>query len=357
MATQYSDLKIFYHQDRLEALRSKKPVAPIYVRLKPTNRCNHHCSYCSYGSGNKDYLTANRDQVRHADMIPWPKLQEIISDMGQMGVKALTFTGGGEPLSYPHILDAVHLAKARGIDVALITNGSLLSGEIASEFAAAKWVRVSFDNPNAEDYVANRGITLRDFDIVCKNIADFVKIKMRDCVLGINFVITKNNYKRIYEAAELLHGLGVNNVKFSGLLANIKGYHSEIKNEALNQLEHAQRDFSSESFTIINDYARNYEDRQIKPLSFTRCYICQLFTSICADSKVYYCFMRAYDSKAELGSLVDQSFKKLWFDESTQKKLLALNPALECRNQCVYDKKNTLIHSYFDIDQRHINFI
>ena len=34
-----------------------------------------------------------------------------------MGVKALTFSGGGEPLTYPHILEAVRLVKEQGIDL------------------------------------------------------------------------------------------------------------------------------------------------------------------------------------------------------------------------------------------------
>ena len=47
-ATPYSNLKIFDHIDKLnEAVKENKRVAPIYIRIKPTNNCNHKCYYCS----------------------------------------------------------------------------------------------------------------------------------------------------------------------------------------------------------------------------------------------------------------------------------------------------------------------
>ncbi len=357
MKQQYSSLKALFHTDRLSALRENKPVAPIYIRLKPTNRCNHHCSYCSYGGGADAFLTANRDQVHHGDMIPWPKLEEIITDFGRMGLKALTFSGGGEPLSYPHILDAIRLTKAQGIDVACITNGSLLAGDTARELCDARWVRVSFDAANAATYAESRGVPEKEFERVCTNLGNFAKSKSADCVLGINFIITQTNAAQVYEAVKLLHGLGVDNVKLSGVLANSKGYHDDIHESVCAQIELARRNFVSDSFAIVSDYQRNYEDRQFATQPFHRCYICQLMTSVCADSKVYYCFMRAYDSHALLGDLRQQSFYDFWFSAETQQKLRTLDPAKECKNQCVYDGRNLLIEDYLNTDMRHVNFI
>ena len=94
----YSDLKIFHHSDALDALARGEQRAPFYIRLKPTNVCNHHCAYCTYGSGGTTQKTENRNEIDHRDSILWPKLQEILQDRGHMGVKAITFSGGGEPL-------------------------------------------------------------------------------------------------------------------------------------------------------------------------------------------------------------------------------------------------------------------
>lgn len=363
MKQKYSSLKIFYHMDALEKLHEsmsgsgKKMPSPIYIRLKPTNRCNHHCSYCSYGGGDTSFKTANRNQVSRGDMIPWPKLQEIIHDMEEMGVKALTFSGGGEPLTYPHIVEAAQMVRRAGIDLALITNGSLLCDAAAEEFYQAKWVRVSFDSPVPSVYSKLRGVHEQEFHKVLSNIKSFAFHKNTNCTLGINFVVSHQNAAYIYDAVALLANCGVNNIKFSGVLSNSAGYHDAIKETVCDQIQRAKQDYESDSLTIINDYQRNIEDNQFKTLPFHKCYICRLMTSICADSKVYYCFMRAYDSRAEIGDLTNQSFLSLWNSKITQQKLFNLDPSIDCKNQCVYDNRNLVIDDYFNIDMNHVNFI
>ena len=45
----YSSLKVLHYKDKLDSLESDKPItAPIHIRIKPTNICNHKCYYCSY---------------------------------------------------------------------------------------------------------------------------------------------------------------------------------------------------------------------------------------------------------------------------------------------------------------------
>ena len=92
-ATPYSNLKIFAHAQVLNDIREGKRVAPIYIRIKPTNYCNHKCYYCSYA----DSELGMRDSVNRKDQIPWEKMKEIITDMDDMGEKAVTKSAGGEP--------------------------------------------------------------------------------------------------------------------------------------------------------------------------------------------------------------------------------------------------------------------
>ena len=105
-----------------------------------------------------------------------------------MGVKAVTFSGGGEPLVYPHIVEAMQGVLDAGIDLSIITNGQLLKGERAEVLAQAKWVRISFDSANAETYAKMRQLPLEAFDEVCSNIRQFSQRKNGKCELGVNFV-------------------------------------------------------------------------------------------------------------------------------------------------------------------------
>ena len=363
LANPYSAVKVFHHKGALDALERRQHIAPFYIRLKPTNYCNHHCAYCTYGSGDTYQKTKNRDNIEHRDMIPWDKLQEIIEDMGAMGVKALTFSGGGEPLTYPHIREAVQQVKSHGIDLSLITNGQLLKGEIAEEFYTAKWVRISFDAPLASVYSSLRRIPESSFHKVCENIRSFAQNKDKDCVLGVNFVISKANCDYVYEAAALLKELGADNVKFAAVIENQPHYHLDIKDKVIEQLHRAQKELTASAngagsdFRIINNYENDWMDKHFTILPFETCYTCRLVTIIAADQRVYLCHTRAYDSQAVVGDLHQQSFREMWFSEETEKRLNALQPKRDCRNFCVYEERNQLIQAYLDTDMRHVNFI
>ncbi len=357
MKNMYSSVKVFHHKDALDLIERGEIGAPYYIRIKPTNLCNHHCAYCTYGSGSTDQKTENRDAINHMDMIPKEKMREIIEDMGEMGVRAVTFSGGGEPLTYPYILETVKKVKENNIDLSLITNGELLDGERAEAFYDAKWIRISFDSPDGEEYAKLRGISVRSFEKVIGNISDFAKNKSRDCVLGVNYVISRSNYKRVYEAAKLLKELGVDNIKYAAVVMNEQHYHDEIKDEVIEQIHRAKRELEGGGFQITNSYENDWMDKNFTAQSFPVCYTCRLVTVIAADQKIYLCHTRAYDSKAVVADLRDKSFREAWYSEETRKRLEQLKPQEACRNFCVYQERNELIQAYFDVNYDHINFI
>ena len=142
MARVYSNLKFMRFTDRLEALAGGRTAAPVHVRIKPINRCNHSCWYCAYRS---DALALGED-MDQGDRIPTAKLFEIVDDLIAMGVQAVTFSGGGEPLLYKALPEVIRRLAAGGIRVASLTNGANLRGAMADAFAEhGTWVRVSLD--------------------------------------------------------------------------------------------------------------------------------------------------------------------------------------------------------------------
>jgi len=357
MGNPYSSLKIFHHKEALDAIEQGKRTMPFYIRIKPTNLCNHHCAYCTYGRGQDENRTKNRDAVVATDTIPWEKMQEIIKDIGEGGVKAVTFSGGGEPLTYPHIGKTVQKLKTYGIEISLISNGQLLCGELAKLFYGANWVRISFDSPNEEEYRKLRHVSAEAFRQVCKNINDFAEHKARNCELGVNFVVSKANAHRVYEAAKFLKERGVDNVKFAAVVDNHPQYHAAIKDNVIRQIHQAQDDLAGGRFHIINSYEETWMDKNFTIQSFPVCYTCRFVTVIGADCRVYLCHTRAYDSHAVLGDLQEQSFKEMWFSEETTKKLNELRPMRDCKSFCVYEERNQLVQAYLDVDPRHVNFI
>ena len=76
-STQYSDLKFFYHTDAVNKLLNNERIAPIYVRIKPTNICNQKCYYCAYAN---DRIFSDRS-VEQRNSIPWDILKQTLTEL------------------------------------------------------------------------------------------------------------------------------------------------------------------------------------------------------------------------------------------------------------------------------------
>ena len=345
--TPYSNLKIFRQQEILNRVERGERCNPLYIRIKPTNVCNHNCYYCHYKN---PYLVL--DEYKPNDYIPHDKMMEIISDMAKMGVKAVTFSGGGEPLVYPCIEEAMEQILKLGIDLSIITNGSLLMGEKARILARAKWVRISIDSIIPENYAKIRGISPDAMEMLLDNIRKFAEIKNDNCELGINFVVGKENYKEITMVANIMKKLGVNHVKFAPLFSNdTEEYHKDIKDEVISTLKNLSSELNCDRFKIIDLYTSDF-DNNYKVFKRTE-FVCV----IGANSKVYYCHDKAYLSDGCVCELEDQSFEAGWNSEDVTKKFREFDAKVMCKQHCVYDSRNILINSYLDMDTNHVNFI
>lgn len=350
----YSNLKIFAHSEKIRALESGDRTAPIYIRLKPTNVCNHHCFYCSYA----DDALGLRDDVKPGDSIAWEKMQEIIRDMGEMGVKAVTLSGGGEPLAYPKIVDTMKMIKEQGIDLSIITNGQILDGERAEILCEAKWVRISLDAGTAEVYEDIRGLRPGMFAKVCDNIRRFAEIKNKDCEFGINYVIHHKNAHQVYETAKLVKSLGVNHIKYAARITkDLFEYHQPYKESVVAQLRRVEKEVADESFNVINKYEEDFDTCMLFERHYEKCYLKEFVTCIAADSKLYFCHDKAYVTDGVVANLKHRSFKEAWFSPETQERYKDFDPREECRHHCVYDDRNLLLNRFVGMSRHHINFI
>lgn len=235
------------------------------------------------------------DEYCPTDFIPHDKMMEIIEDLGRMNVKAVTFSGGGEPLTYQYIEETMEKVLQSGIDLSIITNGSLLNGEKAEILANAKWVRISIDSINPQNYARNRGIPESAMNDLLKNIEHFAKIKNSDCEFGVNFVVGRENYTEIEELAVTMKCLGVNHVKFAPLINNeTEKYHEEIKDSVKASLNKLTDEFNSDSFKIIDLYTGDFDNKEVFQRLYSRCPMKEFICIIAANSKVYYCQDKAY---------------------------------------------------------------
>ncbi len=347
---------MFHFNSVLHEIEQGYVSAPVHIRLKPINRCNHKCYYCCYRSDNL-FLS---ELVNESDMIPWEKMQEIISDLKEMRVKAVTFSGGGEPLIYPKINDTIIGLLNAGIKIATLTNGSALKGETARLLAeGASWVRISMDAANSATYAENRGVGTGEFSKVCTNIKDFSKIKKSKCQLGINFIINEKNYRNVYEFILLMKGFGVDHVKVTEAIVSTDSnennrYHRPYFDHVKEDINKALITLSDEQFSVIDkfhDLPDNFDKK------YTWCPFINILTIIGADQNIYTCQDKAYTSKGKIDTIKYRSFQETWREKEFQEKLRLINPSKDCKHHCVQHGKNIMLHEYLQTNRDHLEFV
>ena len=356
MGLLYTKLKIFHFKEKLDSLpeNTGKIMPPVHIRMKPTNVCGHNCWYCAYKA---DGLQLGQD-MQKKDFIPREEMMEIIDDIVEMGVKAVTFSGGGDPFYYPYLLDTVKELSKTTVKFAALTNGAKLCGEVAEIFANyGAWLRISIDGWDDESYSQYRGVSKGEFSKVMKNMEDFKKIG-GNCYLGVSVIVDKENAIHLYEFIKRIKDVGVNSVKISPCVVSNDGvknneYHQPIFKNVKEQVKRATEDFASKNFEVFDSY-HELDDKFNKEYDW--CPYLQILPVIGADLNVYPCQDKAYNlDEGLIGSIKNQSFKDFWF--SSKENFFKINPSKVCNHHCVANSKNKLVLEYLNADREHLGFV
>ena len=351
-SNKYSDFKIFHHPEKLISFGAGKVTAPVYVRVKPINLCNHGCFFCVYSTGfrvkdggeEEHIVSGMHEDMKEDDIIPRDKMIEILHDLANMGTKAITWSGGGEPLMHPDIADFMRLTLALKMDLSIITNGQNLVKEKAEVLAKAKWVRVSMDYTNGEEMKRFRNVPEKSFDSIIRNLRGFAGMKDAGCDLAVNYIVHRNNYKNLGGLTQLLKDSGVENVRFSPMyVPDFYEYHKPIAEEVNEQLKNIQK-ICDDRFTVNSTYNIAPGSSHSSVRSYHKCFIMQTVPVIGADLNVYACHNKAYDKSGCIGSIKDTSFHRLWFSPETQAYMDKFNAKTTCMHECSNDRKNILIN-------------
>ena len=353
MRTVYAPLKVFGFPGHLGPPEAGIR-APVHLRIKPINACNHGCWFCAYRSHDLS-LGAEMDLK---DRIPSAKMEELVEDAIAMGVRAVTFSGGGEPLLYPGIGAIVRRLAEGGVRVGVLTNGTYLRDETADALAdAATWVRVSMDGWDDESYARLRKTKPGEFERISGNIAAFAA-RTRRAAIGLSFIVHPENAPHLYEYCTMAKRWGVGHVKVSPCVVSDSGatniaYHRSTRPLVREHLSRAMQ-LNDANFSVVDHY---HTDEASFEKPYRTCPMLEFLTVIGADCSVYTCQDKAYTDAGRLGSIRDRSFRSFWFSEENRQAVAALDPSIACRHHCVSDEKNRLLLQYRSIEPEHRFFV
>src|SRR5437773_2140886 len=124
---------LFDHFNRVAELRQTGDTFPVLIEVNLTNYCNESCRWCisAYSHLGNPGMTPDEKRVRLVRLDESPAVSGhpgrrrgldvgiLVSFLGRArakGLRAVTFSGGGEPTTHPHFLDAVRGAAELGLE-------------------------------------------------------------------------------------------------------------------------------------------------------------------------------------------------------------------------------------------------
>jgi len=285
-------------------------------------------------------------------------MMALAHEFFSMGVRAATFSGGGEPPLHKPLPEEIEILATDGVRIGTLTSDSNLKGRVADVFAAhGTWILISLDAREDESYVNSRGAKRRDYSRLIENIRNFAA-RETQCVLSVSLIVGHDSHQHILEVCSLLKDCGVNHVKVSGAAVSNdavgdNSYHRRIKDEVERQIATAQA-LTDTSFPFPIRY-HDLEDRfEKKSETFP---FLQFFTVMGADQHVYTCQEKTYTPSGRVDPIAFRSLKEFWFSEESQQFLKTFDTSVQCAHHCVNHGKNLAIHEYLSPDQKYVTFV
>lgn len=244
--SQFEASKLFCHADRVFDWLEGRPFSPVTLELDVSLICNDRCPTCVNGFAHSRRFLALDDVDR------------ILAEASDMGIRGVTFSGGGEPLCHPDIELLLEAIRKRDISAGLITNGGMVrSSQLAQQLIATfQWIRVSLDSASEQTFRQIRGVKGLTKRLEClQRLASARDHANGHCELGVSFLTCAQGRHEIATATEMVKGLGLDYIQFKPLIDwNWKAQHHQSAGRSQEQVFAAicrAKDFETDRFKVL----------------------------------------------------------------------------------------------------------
>lgn len=168
---------------------------PRLVFWEVTKGCNLRCIHCR----------ATATELASPSDLSTPKALEIIDQIAAFGSPILVLSGG-EPLYRPDIFQLARYATDKGLRVALATNGTLVTKEIARKIvdSGVKRVSISLDGATPEIHDTFRGIP-GAFEAA---VYGFKNLKELGMAVQVNMTVARHNAAQLPDVLKMVREMG-----------------------------------------------------------------------------------------------------------------------------------------------------
>ncbi len=309
--------KTLAHIDRIVDWRQGKKRAPVTVEWDLSNRCTLGCEACHFAHTHTRGPWAVKDRIlpmafdNGGDLADMAVVERGLGEMARAGVKAVVWSGGGEPTTHPRWRDAIVFAHVAGLQQGMYTLGGLLTESDAAFLREhLTWIVVSLDCVSAAEYAREKGVPASRFDAARQGVR---WLSHGTATVGVSFLLHEGNWFRAEDMVTLGRELGSSYVTFRPAI------HTSINQPSLAS---SDRGWITDALPTLSRVAR-YRDvecdvdrflayRDWAGHGYTACMGPQLNTTITPDGRVWVCPQRRGIVGSELGDLRTESFASLW---------------------------------------------
>lgn len=340
----FSPMKLFSHMDRLHAWWRGENVYPITLEVGPATVCNHYCTWCMHGA----YFGKHRNDAGVKKLYPDSSIMKfdfyrrIVDELVPLGLKSVILSGSGEPFMNPEISRFIEYTKNSGVDIAVITNGSIIRDrDIVPAVQCSTWIRVSLDAATAETRQRIHRTTETDFDETLENMRRMAKVKKElgaAVQLGSQIAICPENVREIYDVARISKECGIDYTQIKPVIFHPQSSPSQLERDfflsALRSARETREKLEDDRFRVYvkedqfgailaPDYERG---------AYRKCYA-NFFPIIEANGRIYYCSQTRGLAEFALGDLNKNSFQEIWESER-RKKIFESIDIMKCQPVC-----------------------
>lgn len=359
--------KIFHHIDRVYDLWKTGDTVPVHMTVGLTNYCQHKCPWCYI---NYDQAGANSKRSGAGDPAKKAinaddKLINAVLEAREMGLKAITFVGDGEPTLHKRFADYSYKLRQAGLDLGLYSNMSFDREEVFQAFFDNFFfVRCSLDSAYAAYHKETHGTD--DFDHIVDNIKRIVAMKKAKQtpfpIIGIQYVTSRGNYKDLPYAAQLYREWGVDYMTIKPMYKNELNILHKDNDLAFEEVEPYMKEaeaFSDDNFKVYAKYSQFIETLGRKTndgIYYQKCYATPISPYLDENGNVEMCG-NLKGRGFTMGNIYKNSFKEIWNSQHRQDCLnkIDLNT---CPAGCKLDPLNKVLWDAFHPDDSriHVNF-
>ena len=342
---------IGYHRERVEAWERGERIAPIFIDIAWTRKCQAACHFCYAQAQASEGGEITRENAMH-----------FLEDAAEIGVLSMNYVSDGESTMVPYYAEAVEKATDLGIAIGAGTNGIATTEPILERILPRLMsFRVNFSAGEKKRYAEIMGLKQAVYDIVIRNIRTAVNL-VRDnkwpCVVNMNLVSEPNDFDQLLPFAKLAKELGVHYAIIKHCAIDPDGV-MDVNLEALNKgyqevdgVLHACEALSDDTTKIVVKWNK-LKHQGIR--QYSRCLGPPFALQMSGNGLIAPCgplFNEKYRA-FQIGNITTERFRDMFHGERYWEVMRYLasdefDPRKRCPSDCMQNLTNDWLYRYLD---------